>query len=255
MKTWRHVEPTARGWEPFREAWLAECSLEAYRDRASVPPRMREAFGATFRRFDVAEGCQGFAAWTEDFAVLAFRGTDSLDDWRTDSRRELVPRKWCDGRVHRGFAEALSIGWWRVAHLVGLAPRGLPLLVTGHSLGGALAVLAAVRLQREGIPVAHVCTFGQPRVGDRRFCRRSGLASWRRVALGGDPVVSLPPAVNLLRGYAHGGEFAWLDEGRLDLTPFAARLHAGASRLHRARDHSAAAYSLALDALLPGIKK
>lgn len=254
MKTWRHVRPTARGWEPFREAFLAECSLEAYDHPVPPQPRIAEAFGPSLRRFDVSAGLQGFCGWTDSFAVLAFRGTDEMADWELDVRRDLVVRHWCHGRVHRGFSETLNIGWARVAHLVSLIPAGLPLLVTGHSLGGALAVLAAARLRAEGIEVAHVATFGQPRVGDRRFCRFSGPPSWRRVALGGDPVVSLPPAPKLLRRYAHGGEFAWLDEGRLDLSLFAPRLHAGASRLHRVRDHSAEAYSLAMDALLPRIE-
>jgi hypothetical protein len=42
-------------------------------------------------------------------------------------------------------------------------------MITGHSLGGALAVLCAHILQAEGWTVHSVYTFGQPRVGDRAF--------------------------------------------------------------------------------------
>src|SRR5690606_37727833 len=44
--------------------------------------------------------------------------------------------------------------------------------LTGHSLGGALAVLATAVLKIGlRMPVAGVYTYGQPRVGDAEFCR------------------------------------------------------------------------------------
>ena len=47
-----------------------------------------------------------------------------------------------------------------------------PLWITGHSLGGALATLAAARFALEmDKPVRGIYTFGQPRVGDREFAR------------------------------------------------------------------------------------
>ena len=47
-----------------------------------------------------------------------------------------------------------------------------PIWIAGHSLGGALAVLAALDLTlNRKLPVQGVYTFGQPRVGDRTFAR------------------------------------------------------------------------------------
>lgn len=254
MKTWRHVQPRAWGWEPFREAWLAECSLAAYEPRQPSSVRMEAAF-ADMRGFAFSESCQGFAAWSPSpgYAVLAFRGTDSAEDWRADSDHALVAAHWCHGRVHRGFAGALAAGWPGLLALLDLVPEGLPLLVAGHSLGGALAVLAAARLRAEGRPgPVRVATYGQPKVGDARFSRISGPANWVRVALRDDPIPLLPPSPNLLRRYAHGGALAWIGpDGTLDDSSGAASRHERLARLPDARDHSAAEYCLALEARLP----
>ncbi len=52
--------------------------------------------------------------------------------------------------------------------------RGMrSLWITGHSLGGALAVLATAKLRFEKAqPVSGLYTYGQPRVGDFEFCSR-----------------------------------------------------------------------------------
>jgi len=56
-----------------------------------------------------------------------------------------------------------------------------PLVLTGHSLGGALAVLAAHILAAQGFNIHSVYTFGQPRVGDANFAARYNAALAGRV--------------------------------------------------------------------------
>ena len=112
-----------------------------------------------------------------DYVVMAFRGTKDLRNWLTDLDCHLVE----DGglRVHAGFCEA----WKSVAEDVVKTIETLQpganqlfmkrLFITGHSLGGALAQLAAfdlaVKYGRSAL--AGVYTFGQPRVGDPGFAR------------------------------------------------------------------------------------
>jgi len=93
------------------------------------------------------------------------------------------------GDVHAGFGHALRDAWARIASALDtVAPRPpknmdpaelartpqRTLWVTGHSLGGALAVLAGAAfsmLPGDAMrPVNGIYTFGQPRIGLHPFC-------------------------------------------------------------------------------------
>lgn len=68
------------------------------------------------------------------------------------------------------------------------------LCLTGHSLGGAAATLAAARLSDMGVPKAQlrVITFGAPAVGDEAFARRyESRFELTRVVMEGDPVAAV----------------------------------------------------------------
>src|SRR6185369_11657761 len=97
-----------------------------------------------------------------------------------------------DGRVHHGFSSALKHTWGKVERLVE-ALDDKPLFLTGHSMGGALAVLAACRLAKLGRPPVATYTFGSPRVGDRAFCAGYRLPTYR-VVNGLDLVPEMPLA-------------------------------------------------------------
>ena len=118
---------------------------------------------------------QGFVARQEDAVFVSFRGTEpiNIDDWLSDvnfHQRKLhasVP-----GLVHGGFALALEEVMQPMLDAVTELSGGgrTRLFMTGHSLGGALAVLAAALLRfAAGRNVTAVYTYGQPRVGDLEF--------------------------------------------------------------------------------------
>jgi len=148
----------------------------------------------------------GFVATGWGATIVAFTGTDPLkvENWLTDVRAELSR----DDDTHTGFQEAVDGVW----------PRMLPairdrdeehrrLFIVGHSLGGALAAIAARRLLREepSAEIAGVYTFGMPRCGGERFARAYepllGLKTYRFVH-GDDGVATLPPSD---LGYRHVG--------------------------------------------------
>jgi triacylglycerol lipase len=82
---------------------------------------------------------------------------------------------------------------------------------TGHSLGGALAVLAAAHLLAEGHRVNGLYTFGQPRVGDETFateCVNRLAKQYFRFVNNNDTVTRVAPRV---LGYAHTGEVRYID--------------------------------------------
>jgi hypothetical protein len=125
---------------------------------------------------------RGFLGVCDTHAVLAFRGTNPLTipNWLTVAVVRLVESLEYDGRVHYGFNSALRSTWAQVESLLD-AVGDRPLFLTGHSMGGALSVLAALRLARAGRPPTAVYTFGAPRVGDAGFCAGYGLPTYRVV--------------------------------------------------------------------------
>src|SRR5262249_35495378 len=88
-----------------------------------------------------------------------------------------------------------------------------PLFFTGHSLGGALAIISAMRTRDVKLPVTAVYTFGGARAGDRRFFDNYGPDFGRctfRLVHGTDVVASVPPSlrdgiVNRTIGFLLGG--------------------------------------------------
>lgn len=124
---------------------------------------------------------RGFVGVCESHAVLAFRGTEptNLPNWVTDAVISLATKGDYEGRVHAGFSTVLSASWQEILGALEHA-RGLPLLVTGHSMGGALGALAATRLAGRKEPL-RVYTFGSPRFGDVRFCESYRTPTFRMV--------------------------------------------------------------------------
>jgi pimeloyl-ACP methyl ester carboxylesterase len=127
-------------------------------------------------------------------AIVAFRGTQP-DQWRDvldDVKIRLVDWDRPQMQVHRGFRDALDRVWTRDLKPALDALGAVPVWFTGHSLGAALATLAA---DRHGAP-AGVVTLGLPRVGDGRFCRHFDARHQGRVlryVRNTDVVAQVPP--------------------------------------------------------------
>ena len=196
-----------------------------------------------------------------DFVALAFRGTSSLKDVKTDAlfcRRNF--RGW--GGVHRGFKRAFDALWKseKSPHemLEQAQQKGKRIFITGHSLGGALAQLCAAALCQQLI-IPTVYAFGSPRVGGRAFVKRlDNFLSTEifRHENNNDAVSRIPPA---LLGYRHAGQRYHLTElGELLHNPdwwtvFKDRLHGRWLDLGRpgtdgAKDHFLKSYIGALEA-------
>jgi triacylglycerol lipase len=113
-----------------------------------------------------------------DVVVVGFRGTEDWDDWKANLKVWGV-RPYPDwGSVHRGWWFTLEKLWPELEAVLG-EPERSNVWLTGHSLGGALALLAAARRLRDGGEVAGVYTFGQPPVAKFDLVRQNsgGLAS------------------------------------------------------------------------------
>ncbi|HXI73468.1 MAG TPA: lipase family protein [Verrucomicrobiae bacterium] len=145
--------------------------------------------------------------------IIAFRGTSNARDFVTDAKffRELLVEEANGDRceVHRGFLAAYeSIIADLGHHLSCIVAGSRPVYITGHSLGGALAILVALELKRQGFNIAQVYTFGQPRVGNAAFKRLYDFslgASTFRVVYQEDIVARVPHLPSVTDPYRHVG--------------------------------------------------
>lgn len=156
---------------------------------------------------------QAFLAKSNDgYAVLAFRGTETSkrQDMKIDAQAMKISV--LDGRIHTGFKIAYDSVADEIERAI-LQLKDLPLYITGHSLGAALATVATQRLEhhlkiREMIAACY--TFGSPRVGDQHYDIEFKSPIYRVVNT--TDIVTVIPL--LAMGYVHIGDIRYL--GRLD---------------------------------------
>eukprot|EP00928_Gymnodinium_smaydae_P055639 TRINITY_DN39135_c0_g1_i2.p2 TRINITY_DN39135_c0_g1~~TRINITY_DN39135_c0_g1_i2.p2 ORF type:complete len:307 (-),score=48.28 TRINITY_DN39135_c0_g1_i2:133-1053(-) len=156
---------------------------------------------------------QAFVGRSGSSCVASFMGTRDALAWITNLRFNKVDVPWEDCnqcRVHQGFlSEWQSLEPCIEQSLEDIGcPRGARVSLTGHSLGGAVATLAAMSLEVRGWHVAEAYTFGMPRTGDDNFARaltHQLRGRFFRVTHGLDPVPHLPPMPWLVLNmhYAH----------------------------------------------------
>ena len=158
-------------------------------------------------------------------AAVVFRGTvaSSIKDWILNLNVSKVQNyeKCSACGVEGGFLH----GWRSLEPSIlsnlktlGFGP-GSTLHVTGHSLGAAMATLAALELKGKGYRVATQYTFGQPRVGNAAFANlfqsTLGAAGQFRVTHYHDPV----PHVPLVKmDFYHTTTEVWYNEANTQYT-------------------------------------
>ncbi|MDD2660637.1 MAG: lipase family protein [Methylococcales bacterium] len=192
---------------------LALCSQLAYEKPNIIQQKMVEQ---GFRSEFISSGpkdtdTQLFIAHSGTAIVIAFRGTANIIDWMNDAKVGFVDEP--HGKVHRGFNAALDSVWKEIIEtLQHTQIYAQSLWVTGHSLGGALATLAAARLSLDmHKPINGIYTFGQPRVGDRQFSREvdSELKHrFFRFVNNNDIVTRIPTRLGT---YNHAGSVCFFD--------------------------------------------
>ncbi|HEX7797296.1 MAG TPA: lipase family protein, partial [Vicinamibacterales bacterium] len=144
--------------------WLAEAAWLSYGHSEEAIKNVYKTAAGLDAELVSVDGTEFTIATNGAFAIVAFRGTQP-DDWEdVFSDLEWVPKPWDIGHVHRGFAKAFEAAWPALQERLQRLQKGCPVWFTGHSLGAALATLAAWRAGGAGI-----CTFGSPLIGDQIF--------------------------------------------------------------------------------------
>lgn len=174
---------------------------------------------------------------TSGTAFIAFRGSSDVADWIADF--DFIPAPYAPvagfGQVHAGFQDIYGCVRASIAANLAAATSGCSqILITGHSLGAALAVLAAPDID-QGMPPntiePRLTTFGGPRVGvpDFKAAFDAAIECCYRVVNFLDIVPLVPPAP-----YVHvGAEIAVDSGGAIDIgwRHSLAGYHAGLSAL------------------------
>lgn len=189
--------------------WLAEASLLAYVQQHDFVRHKLADAGLPYCEFFEHEksGTQAFVAHNSDFVIVCFRGTEmDRRDILTDLKIRLVNNSY-GGKVHQGFKQALDSVWEDMYDYLDIitdfGSSKIKVWFTGHSLGGALATLAAARYAKpQGI-----YTMASPRCGDKQFCNLVPKNHWRFVH-NNDVVCMLPPAI----AYRHAGHLVHIDD-------------------------------------------
>jgi triacylglycerol lipase len=151
---------------------LAQAAALAYEKDAAKVAEQAATWGLERGElFEDGARDASIALFGPGFVVAAFRGTDAWNDWRTNLN--LAGALSDFGRVHRGFALATERLWGYVGGLLANEAKGRQIWFTGHSLGGAIAVLTAVKAATAGVPsIAGVYTYGAPMIASPAFTRR-----------------------------------------------------------------------------------
>ena len=183
---------------------------------------------ATFDRIiDVCGVIAGIKIKPEG-TLIAFRGSDSAEDWLRDLDAIPVNHKTL-GYVHAGFMDGME----EFAGAVGPIVRG-PVTLTGHSLGAARAALLAAMLVLDGKPPSRVVLFGCPRPGFARLAKILSTVTVHSYRHLSDPVTQVPELFDLYQPCA-------------PLIP----LTSAPAPLDPIEDHLIAGYCRAIAALVP----
>lgn len=172
------------GQKIFADYFSALCSSYAYENESTIREILKgHNSPMQFDKFfqDKPTSTEAFIAINHDQSevILAFRGSRELQDFKADLKFWLVPFTGGKGKVYSGFLKAWNSVKDQILLRLGQIitdPSKYTLIVTGHSLGGALATIASVDIfnhfknKYQKVPGQFIMVnFGAPMVGDKDF--------------------------------------------------------------------------------------
>jgi len=143
--------------------------------------------------YDDKTETQAFISHNDRLVLISVRGTQEELDILRDLDARQVPYEEGEGQAHRGFYYAFQSvkkfveRYMRAFHL----PEH-SVIVCGHSLGGAIALLLSEWLRRAWTENVVLYTFGAPRAADRAFVQAASGLTHHRLVNHNDPIPGVP---------------------------------------------------------------
>lgn len=159
-------------------------------------------FDDTQKKLFNGKSTQAFITHHDEIILIAIRGTLELADWWRDADAEQVSFEEGIGKVHNGFYDAYKGLKKFIQSYLQRFRTNQKIIISGHSLGGAIALLLAEALRREEKQNYDVLlyTYGSPRVGDATFVAAAAPLVHHRIVNNNDMIPSVPaPWMNARR--------------------------------------------------------
>ncbi len=233
------VNPYKTSLDAGNAYWMARLAKAAYTKKPDGSPDT-DAIKADLQKEDPdfidikganAKSSQGILVEHKKYFAIAFRGTDELSDWKDNL--DLIPQEVLlkdskeaslKGYFHKGFWDATNDIWQDLflsyqqrqaedrKNRQTLKKPVRSLFLTGHSLGGAMATIAAAKLLQQDTPFISAYTFGQPRAMTHQTATIfDGKAKFRFFRFqNNNDIVTRAPA--RLMNYSHVGSYMYIDE-------------------------------------------
>ncbi|MES2803276.1 MAG: lipase family protein [Bdellovibrionota bacterium] len=163
---------------------------------------------------------QALVLQKDDTIYIVFKGTQKNYDWAVNAFLRFT-KDLKFGNYHSGFKWASELSFPTIGSyfLSSLAsnPR-LKIVLSGHSLGGAMATMYAhiIKQKHPGVTIDALITFGQPRCGNFKFAEyfNSLKIDYKRFVNKGDYIADVP--LPIWRGlWSHAGSGFVLSESAL----------------------------------------
>ena len=164
---------------------------------ATLPDRNIVSYMGTKTQFNTpANARKSIADWEENLDLLLVPFSMKSEQLGIDGPAGVGARD-LGGKVHSGFlSELQAVQALVVRELLKNGGRNRPVIVTGHSQGGAEAALATRTLLAGGFNVECTYTFAAPRPGNAAFVATiPDDMPVHRIEFGDDIVPHLPPAI------------------------------------------------------------
>lgn len=210
-------EPDTSDFSMVNAWWLSNLAQLSYYDEADAK-LIIEKMGFTLEAYvddrvladskkSLVKDTQAYILSTDNFVVLAFRGTEP------DRPRDVVADTFAvtqefdgKGKVFKGFYDCLSGQCLeKITQVLNSdSVKNKPLWITGHSLGAALSNIAGGHFDFQGL-----YNFGSPRVGDEDFVAYFSGKNVHRFTNCTDIVTHIP--LKSLHPYHHFGTHHYLD--------------------------------------------